>query len=107
MALKSGQFSILMSLNRPEPPTLGSVAQLLAMDRTTLTANLKPLARDGLLEVRADKNDKRARRLVLTAKGTALLASALPIWTETHREIEATFLSGDADGLRRDLNALG
>ena len=49
--LTSGQFSLLMSLNRPEPPKLGSVAALLAMDRTTLTANLKPLERRDLIEV--------------------------------------------------------
>ena len=45
LGLTSGQFSLLMSLNRPEPPSMGSVAALLAMDRTTLTANLKPLER--------------------------------------------------------------
>ena len=48
--LTNGQFSLLMSLNRPEPPTSGSVAALLAMDRTTLTANLKPLERRRLVE---------------------------------------------------------
>src|SRR5919199_6973244 len=47
VGLTHGQFSLLMSLNRPEPPTIGSVAALLAMDRTTLTANLKPLERRG------------------------------------------------------------
>ncbi|MCO5148313.1 MAG: MarR family winged helix-turn-helix transcriptional regulator, partial [Aquamicrobium sp.] len=62
LGLKSGQFSLLMSLNRPLPPTLGSVAALLAMDRTTLTANLKPLERDGLIELRPDEKDRRARR---------------------------------------------
>lgn len=46
--ITSGQFSLLMSLNRPQPPGLGSVATLLAVDRTTLTANHKPLARRGL-----------------------------------------------------------
>ena len=49
LGLTSGQFSLLMSLNRPEPPTIGNVAALLAMDRTTLTANLKPLERRGLV----------------------------------------------------------
>ncbi len=47
--LTSGQFSLLMSLNRPEAPNMGSVASLLAMDRTTLTAALKPLERRGLV----------------------------------------------------------
>src|SRR5437660_11372104 len=49
LGLTNGQFSLLMSLNRPEPPTIGAVAALLAMDRTTLTAALKPLERRGLV----------------------------------------------------------
>src|SRR5690242_4380112 len=64
--LTNGQFSLLMSLNRPEPPTIGQVAALLAMDRTTTTANLKPLARRGLLTMTIDASDKRSRRLALT-----------------------------------------
>src|ERR687886_1887102 len=66
LGLTSGQFSLLMSLNRPEPPTIGSVAALLAMDRTTLTAALKPLERRGLIEVTADPQDPRRRGLTLT-----------------------------------------
>ncbi len=104
LGLKSGQFSALISLNRPEPPTLGSVARLLAMDRTTLTANLKPLEREGWVEVKADERDKRARRLHLTVKGRALLARAAPVWTATHEAIEADF-GRDANRLRDDLNA--
>src|SRR5215470_2928267 len=49
IGLTSGQYSMLMSLNRPEPPSIGSVAALLSMDRTTLTAALKPLKRRGLV----------------------------------------------------------
>lgn len=104
--LKSGQFSLLIALNRPEPPTVGSVAELLAMDRTTLTANLKPLQREGLLEVRPDEADRRARRLVITEKGRELLAEAVPVWSKTHHEIEALFGPGDADRLRAGLNAV-
>jgi len=56
-----------MSLNRPEPPSIGDVAQFLAIDRTTLTANIKPLERRGLLKVTVDKQDRRSRRLAATA----------------------------------------
>ena len=104
--ITSGQFSLLMSLNRPEPPTIGSVAGLLAMDRTTLTANLKPLERRDLLTVSVDPGDRRSRRLALTPTGMALLARALPVWTQTHAKIEAGLPDGRGDALRAGLLAL-
>jgi len=103
--ITSGQFSLLMSLNRPEPPTIGSVAGLLAMDRTTLTANLKPLERRGLLTVAIDPKDRRNRRLALTPTGMSLLARALPVWTSTHAEVETALPEG-GDALRAGLLAL-
>jgi DNA-binding MarR family transcriptional regulator len=102
--LTSGQFSLLMALNRPEPPNLGSVAALLAMDRTTLTANLKPLERRRLVKTAADPTDGRARLLRLTPAGRAVLAKAMPIWRRLHAQIE-TALS-DPDDLRSELNLL-
>ncbi len=104
LALTNGQFSLLMSLNRPEPPTLGSVASLLAMDRTTLTANLKPLERRGLLKVSVDRQDRRSRRLSLTPAGRKVLVKAYPIWKTTHAEVER--LLGSARDLRKSLRAL-
>ncbi len=104
--LKSGQFSLLMSLNRPEPPTLGAISSLLGMDRTTLTANLKPLERRGLVEVKPDEKDRRARRLILTADGLSLLAEAAPIWERTHGEIESWLSEPGAEVLRAGLNAI-
>lgn len=95
-----------MSLNRLEPPTLGSVAQLLAMDRTTLIAYLKPLECERLVVVRVDARDKRARRLVLTSTVQAALARATPIWTAEHAAIEAELGKSEADRLRAALNRL-
>jgi DNA-binding MarR family transcriptional regulator len=106
LGLTSGQFSLLMSLNRPEPASIGSVSALLAMDRTTLTANLKPLERRGLIAVRADASDKRTRRLTLTPKGSALLSAAVPVWRRTHGEIDRLLLGLSAEGLRAELRAL-
>ena len=71
--LTSGQYSLLMSLNRPAP-TMGDTADFLAMDRTTLTAALKPLERRGLVRIAADENDRRIKRLALTPAGNAVLA---------------------------------
>jgi DNA-binding MarR family transcriptional regulator len=106
VGLTNGQFSLLMSLNRPEAAGMASVAALLAMDRTTLTAALKPLERRGLVKVMPDPADRRSRRLILTPEGEALLASAMPIWEKTHREVEAQLKDTDPDRLRSGLLAL-
>lgn len=104
--LTNGQFSLLMSLNRPEPASMGSVAALLAMDRSTVTAALKPLERRGLVEVRVDDQDRRARKLVLTDAGRALLARATPIWQATHAAVEAGLGEPGPAALREGLHAL-
>ncbi len=104
--LTNGQFSLLMSLNRPQPAAMKDVSSLLAMDRTTLTAALKPLERRGLVKIAQDLSDKRSRRLSLTPAGHRLLAKAFPIWQRTHEEIEKPFAPGDVDKLRAQLRAL-
>jgi DNA-binding MarR family transcriptional regulator len=106
LGLTNGQFSLLMSLNREDPPTIGSVSALLAMDRTTLTANLKPLERRGLVKVTIDDADKRTRRVTLTPPGRVLLVAAVPVWKRTHAAIEELLLRSDRDELRADLRAL-
>lgn len=102
--LTNGQFSMLMSMNRPGPVRMRDVAALLGMDRTTVTAALKTLEKRGLVTTEPDPEDRRGRLLVLTDAGRERLAEALPIWTETHRAVEAPL---DEPGrLRTQLNAL-
>lgn len=104
--LTNGQFSLLMSLNRPHPPAMKDVASLLAMDRTTLTAALKPLERRALVTIEPDPEDKRSRLLGLTPEGRRLLARALPLWQQAHDEIELAVAPGDVNKLRRQLRSL-
>jgi DNA-binding MarR family transcriptional regulator len=106
VGLTNGQFSLLMSLNRPEPASMASVANLLAMDRTTLTAALKPLHSRGLVHITRDAEDRRSRRLSLTQEGMDLLAFATPIWEQTHREVESQLEDGEPDRLRASLQAV-
>lgn len=106
VGLTNGQFSLMMSLNRPNPPVMGDVAALLAMDRTTLTAALKPLERRGLVEATADPADRRCRRLALTPAGMALLAKALPVWESTHAAVNALLDGGDPTRFRESLRAI-
>ncbi|MGH6860864.1 MAG: MarR family winged helix-turn-helix transcriptional regulator [Phyllobacterium sp.] len=104
--LTNGQFSLLMSLNRPEPPNLSAVASLLAMDRTTLTAALKPLERRGLVRVTRDPADRRNRRMELTQEGMRLLSDALPLWQESHGGLEQFLTPGEQSRLLTDLKKL-
>jgi DNA-binding MarR family transcriptional regulator len=106
LGLTNFQFSLLMSLNRPQPPSMGQVSALLAMDRTTLTANLKPLERRGLVTVAPDSDDRRSRLLTLTPAGRSLLAAAMPIWEKTQKVVERLVTQAGPDLLRADLLAL-
>jgi len=83
------------------------LASLLAMDRTTLTAALKPLQRRGLVQISADPADRRSRILKLTKTGRKLLAEAIRAWKSAHEEVERLLPDGDPEGLRRGLRALG
>ena len=105
VGINNGQFSLLMALNRPRPPAMGPVARLLAMDRTTLTAALKPLARQGYVAIETDPEDRRGRLLALTDRGREALAAAVPIWRATHAVVEAG-LPFEAHDLRTALQAL-
>lgn len=107
--LTNGQFSLLMSLNRPNLPgvpkaTVGSVAELLGMDRTTLTAAARVLYGRGLLTLEAEAEDRRSKVLKLTAEGRRVLAAAAPIWVREHGALEREL--ENAGRLRGDLRAL-
>ncbi|MEN3146909.1 MarR family winged helix-turn-helix transcriptional regulator [Neorhizobium sp. IRAMC:178] len=106
IGLTNGQFSLMMSLNRPQPAPMGQVASLLAMDRTTLTAALKVLERRGLVETSVDPKDRRGRLLRLTNDGMTMLSAALPIWIRVHAEVDAELGEGGPEELRATLNTL-
>lgn len=106
LGLTHGQFSLMMFLNQPCAPVLGALAAMLGTDRTTLTANLKPLERDGFVKSLTDAKDRRVRRVALTSKGHALLARAMPIWIDTHHLVEREAHSADMDAVRHGLTAL-
>ncbi len=72
------------------------------MDRSTVTANLKPLERMGAVVLGVDPKDRRSRRPALTDAGRALLAAATPIWIREHGAVEAG-LAGGGDALRAGL----
>lgn len=104
--LTNGQFSLLVALNQPEPPPIGRLAPFLAMDPSTLTAAVKPLERRGLLRLVPDTEDRRSRRVQITAEGVALLRQAIPAWQAAHAELDAEIGQAPAQTLRQGLARL-
>jgi DNA-binding MarR family transcriptional regulator len=96
----------MMSLNRPKAPGMAAVASLLAMDRTTLTAALKPLQRRTLINITQDPADRRGRLMTLTPKGRQLLVRVVPVWEKTHRAVEGLLRDRNPDRFRKNLRAL-
>jgi DNA-binding MarR family transcriptional regulator len=105
-ALTNGQFSLLMALNRPQPASMGEIAQLLGADRTTLTAAVKNLMGRGLVDVSADRSDQRIRRLSLSPEGIAALARAVPLWQACQDGLERVIGSDKVGPIRRELLTL-
>lgn len=97
IGLTNGQFSILVGVALELPVGLSELADALGMDRTTLTAALKPLDRQGLVSITPDPKDARLRRLRLTERGKDIVATALPIWAEVQADVSAR--SGGVDVL--------
>lgn len=86
LGLTSGQYTLLVALARPEPPPLAGLAEELAMDRTTLISNVKPLERRGLIGSLTPEGG-RARHLMLTDAGRTVLARAVPMWREVQTRL--------------------
>lgn len=106
LGLNNWQFSLLMALHQPAPPTVNGLAEELGMDRTTTTKNLKPLERRRLLEIRQDQEDARIRRILLTDAGRVLLAEAARYWQEANDAVAARLQDTELAGLRSALEAI-
>jgi DNA-binding MarR family transcriptional regulator len=94
--LTTNQYSLLMTLHVAGPSPLGRLARRAAMDRTTLTRLIAPLARAGWVESRPG-TDPRQRILALTGTGRDRLAAAQPHWRAAQDRIE-TALGADSVG---------
>ncbi|HYI25228.1 MAG TPA: MarR family transcriptional regulator [Thermomicrobiales bacterium] len=87
--LTTTQYSLLSIIDRaPGPLTLGDLAEAQVMDRTTLSRNVAPLRRDGLVHVASGK-DRRTKVISLTGAGASLLESARPRWRTAQERLVA------------------
>ncbi len=100
------QFTLLVVTRALGPVSISRMAEVLVMDRTTLTRNLKPLEREGLLSVRPGKDDKRSREVSLTSQGLKKLEQTLPLWKEAQRRIKKAVGVSRLDRMLDDLTAV-
>jgi DNA-binding MarR family transcriptional regulator len=84
-------------------PTMSALAEALVLDRTALAHNLKPLERDGLVEVLVDEQDRRSRRVQLSASGYAKLGESTKLWESAQHRFEQVFGEKEAQALRKSL----
>ncbi len=104
--LTSGQFSMLTAIAGMQPAGMRTLAEHLAMDRTTLTAALKPLERQALVEVLVSESDARVRDISLTDSGQALLAQAMAVWQSLQKELAAELGNTGVAALRGQLSRI-
>jgi DNA-binding MarR family transcriptional regulator len=90
--LRTTQRAILVHVARAgTPPPIGELAEVLVMDRGGLTHTLKPLERDGLVEIQVDPGDRRNRLVALTSAGRKKLEQSMPLWQNAQDGFEAAF----------------
>jgi len=103
--LKATQFTLLAAATYVDRVPVTRLAEMLVMDRTTLTRNLRPLEAQGLLRIEAGE-DRRSREILITAKGRRKLASALPLWDQAQAKLIAALGKGRWSGLLNELGSL-
>jgi DNA-binding MarR family transcriptional regulator len=98
--LRTSQFSILAKLRALGPLTITALAAAMVMDRTTLSRNIRPLQREGLVAVASARRDQRSKELHLTEAGRERLRATLAAWREAQHRFDAVFGAERAAGLR-------
>ncbi|NVI06821.1 MarR family winged helix-turn-helix transcriptional regulator [Paraburkholderia youngii] len=98
--LSAAQRSVLLQVERAGSPTMTELAYAMVLDRSALARNVKPLERVGYLALRPDEDDRRSRRVDLTAAGRAKLAEANRLWRKAQRRFEEVYGEERAAALR-------
>ncbi|MFL6695493.1 MAG: MarR family winged helix-turn-helix transcriptional regulator, partial [Ramlibacter sp.] len=94
------QYAVLSHLQRAGSASVAQVAETMVMDRTTLTRNVAPLERDGLVQVSGTEGDRRRKVLSVTPAGSERLASARPAWRRAQAAFERHFGEEEAAVMR-------
>ena len=103
--LRATQLSVLVAVATGEATSIAALAQLLGMDRSTLTRNLGPLEKEGLITVGAE-GWRRSRALEITRKGQSRLREALPLWKKAQDMLKSRLGSSDWSAAHASMDSL-
>ena len=107
VALTSTQFTILLLVDEEPGIPMRELSEAMVMDRTSLVRALKPMQRDGLIDIAASPADARQNVMSLTADGRQRLEQALPLWQQAQHEFEGEFGREPAEETRMLLLKIG
>src|SRR5215469_2436084 len=99
------QFTLLATLSQAAPITINRLAEIMDMDRTTLTRNLELLIKQRLVQSQ-EGEDRRTRQVDLTEEGEQALGRAWPLWQEAQARIEGALGRERFEGLLAELSAV-
>jgi DNA-binding MarR family transcriptional regulator len=107
LGIQATQLTLLNAVTMcgGEGATMARLADILAMDGTTLSRNLRPLEKAGLMRIERLAADRRVRLALLTPAGEQMVADALPLWREAHARVVSALGADAALDLRDRFDA--
>ncbi len=102
--LRATQFSLLAVLRAGGPLTISKLAEAMVMDRTTLSRNLGPVQKLGLVKIAPGRRDKRTKEVSLTARGAKRLSKADPLWIDAQAHMRKAMGARRSDHLLSELD---
>ena len=105
VGLRATQVSLLAAIAAAGAMSITSLAGFIGMDRSTLTRNLAPLEKEGLLAV-GSEGWRRSRTLHITAAGRSRLHEAVPLWEAAQKRLKRDLGDGHWDDVQRSLDHL-
>jgi DNA-binding MarR family transcriptional regulator len=105
VGLRATQLAVLVAVTKHDAMSINALAEFMGMDRTTLTRNLRPLEKEGLVSLGVE-GWRRSRALEVTKKGRSRLREALPLWLGAQRGLKQKLGDRNWDMVRNGLDHL-
>ena len=105
-SLEAPQFALMAALSQGDGANQAGLARRFALDKTTMSRNVRLLEREGLV-ARTSGRDRRERRLTLTAEGRARLQAARPAWRLAQQALRATMSGPEWNAMLRAFRTVG